>query len=453
MTDKDIQHAEGDVSALQAHGEADLAGEFLSRALKHSFFILKIIMVVLVVLFITSGVFRVEENENALVLQFGKIREFRSRDGDVRHVLLPGLHWAWPEPITEIVRIPVKRVQGLTIESFWYSETDQERLGGTRGEYYGSPTLNPEKDGYCLTRNDSSRGGAESDYSIVHARCQLTYRIDDIEQFFRNINYDTPRPGQDFLDVVSGTVDPLLRAIVSDSVVATMVNYTIDEAILNDPRIARDVERRIKAKLDLIESGIAIDAFQMPMITWPRQVSREFNDSVGAQNRRPQVRLQAESYRDRVMSEAGGAKAEEILSRLKALHEAEKDANLIAEQREEIQQKRELALSQLAGTAQERLAEARADRMRVVSRAKADAEYLASLLPEYRKHPKLVLQQIYQEAVEEVLNNAEEKFIVQPSAGGKNKEIRVQINPDPTLQKKRLDEAKKEKEREREQGR
>lgn len=446
MMEKESQQSQVDVSDVQAHGEADLAGEFLSRALRHSFFILKIIMGVLVVLFITSGIFRVEEDENALVLQFGRIREFRSRDGETYRVLGPGLHWAWPEPISEIIRIPVKRVQTLAIESFWYFQTAEEKLRTTRTDYYGGPTLDPKKDGYCLTRNDSSLGSGESDYSIVHTKCYLTYRIQDIEQFFHNIYYEVPRPGQDFLDVVSKTVDPLLEAMVSDAVVATMVNYTIDEAILNDPRIVRDVEKRLKAKLDAIGSGIAIDAFHMPTITWPRQVSREFNESVGAQNRRKQVMLEAESYRDQILSEAGGAQAEAILAELKIIHEALKNENLTEQQKQDYEQKRETLLSQLAGTAQERLAEARAYRTHVVSRAKADAEYLTRLLPEYKRHPRLVIQQIYQSAVQEVLENADEKFIIQPSAGGKNKEIRVQINPDPTIQKKRMEEAKKQSE-------
>ena len=180
MMEKESQQSQVDVSDVQAHGEADLAGEFLSRALRHSFFILKIIMGVLVVLFITSGIFRVEEDENALVLQFGRIREFRSRDGETYRVLGPGLHWAWPEPISEIIRIPVKRVQTLAIESFWYFQTAEEKLRTTRTDYYGGPTLDPKKDGYCLTRNDSSLGSGESDYSIVHTKCYLTYRIQDI---------------------------------------------------------------------------------------------------------------------------------------------------------------------------------------------------------------------------------------------------------------------------------
>ena len=46
----------------------DAAGKSLADALRLSFTILKVIMVVLVILFLTSGIFRVQEDENALVL-------------------------------------------------------------------------------------------------------------------------------------------------------------------------------------------------------------------------------------------------------------------------------------------------------------------------------------------------------------------------------------------------
>ena len=83
-------------------GRLDTAGKSLSDALHLSFTILKVIMVVLVILFLTSGIFRVQEDENALVLQFGKIRGNVSEN----RVPKPGLHWAWPEPISEIITIP-----------------------------------------------------------------------------------------------------------------------------------------------------------------------------------------------------------------------------------------------------------------------------------------------------------------------------------------------------------
>ena len=90
----------------------------------------------------------------------------------------------------------------------------------------------------------------------------------------------------------------------------------------------------------------------------------------------------------------------------------------------------------MAGTAQEKIAHARAYRTKVVETAKANAEYLQKLLPEYRKRPKLVIQEIYQDTMEYVLNNADEKIIIQPTEGTKGREIRLLLNRDPAIKPK-----------------
>ena len=73
---------------------------------------------------------------------------------------------------------------------------------------------------------------------------------------------------------------------------------------------------------------------------------------------------------------------------------------------------------------------------RLSSRQEADAEYLQRILPEYRKHPKLVIQRVYQDAIEQVLRDAEEKTVIQPAQHGKGTEIRVLINRDPAIKPK-----------------
>jgi len=430
MTDKDSDKNPNDGSTFEGHGEADLAGEFLARALKHSFIILKIIMVILVILFITSGIFRVEPDENALVLRFGRIQEFRSPGtGEIHSALGPGLHWNWPEPITEIIKIPVKKKQTVAIDSFWYYETPAEKLGTTKGR--AGATLDPRKDGYCLTRNDSITGRGGADYNIVHGKWQLTYLIDDIERFFRNIYYETPAPGQDFLDVVSKSVDPLLKAVACDAIAGTMVNYTIEQAIVNEESIAGNIKRRIEERLSRIDSGIVVHEFQVVgRITWPRQVDREFQESSLASQKRNETITDARSYADTILSAAGGAQAGEMLRLLKQPDLSEKD--------------RRYYLSQLAGTSQEIIAGARAYYTTVVATAKANADYFQKLLPEYRQRPKLVVQSIYQDAVEQIFDNATEKFVIQSSADGKRKEFRILVNSDPALRKQELDETKKQ---------
>ncbi|MBA7650453.1 hypothetical protein ES703_58259 [subsurface metagenome] len=71
--------------------EFDAAGKSLSEALRISFIILKIIMIVLVIVFLASGFRTVGSDEQALVLRFGKIRGV----GENR-LLGPGAHWVFP---------------------------------------------------------------------------------------------------------------------------------------------------------------------------------------------------------------------------------------------------------------------------------------------------------------------------------------------------------------------
>lgn len=420
MTQTHDHHPAGDPPAakqISMAGEMDAAGQSLTNALRISFVILKVIMVLLIFLFSVSGVFRVQPDEEALVLQFGQFRG----EGEDR-VLRPGLKFAFPEPISEVIRIPVQRVQTLAVDSFWYFETEQERLSGARRRDVFGP-LNPIRDGYSLTRNDALTGLAGTDYNIVHSRWSITYRIRSPIQFFESIYIRPRNPGEDFLDAAAQTVKPLLNSLASNAIVSTMVNYSIDDAVRSRSDIAVDVQNTLQRKLDEIGSGLVIDAVRADRIVWPRQVDEAFQASNRASQEREQMRIDARSYKNRVLTDTGGPDAEAVLERLK---------NETLTQDEQIE-----LVEKLAGQTQTLIAEARAYRTRVVEEAKANAEYLQNLLPEYQKRPELVLQKIYQDAIQEVLAGADEKIFIQPAQGGRSREIRVLINRDPQVRRTR----------------
>ena len=415
MADKEFEQKGDDVvSVTGQQTEFDTAIRSLTNALRVSFAILKIIMIVLVILFFASGIFRVQPNEQAFVLRFGRIRGI----GQAK-LLGPGLQWAFPEPIEEIVRIVVKKKQTLAIDSFWYFEREADKLKRSKSRPRGPLRL--PRDGYCLTRNDSIAGvGSGSDYNIVHAKWQLTYTIDNPERFFKNIYYKAPAPGQDFSDVVSETLAPLLKAMAEDAIVTTMVNYSIDDAIRSESGIPNDVSRLLQSKLDRIDSGITVDSMQIyERITWPRQVDAAFQASNKASQERKKLISEAGAYAEKILNETAGPDAEAILAALKGPETSD--------------EKTKRLLSQLTGSCQEKISLARAYRTRTVETARANAEYLQKLLPEYRKQPELVLQKIHQDAVEEVLNNAEEKVFIQPSISGSPKELRILISRDQTI--------------------
>lgn len=413
---QDIDKNNNDTPVSTVNTESDLSYKFLTSALSSAFMILKVIMTVLIVLFLTSGVFTVGPDEQALVLRFGKVI------GGENKLRGPGLNWALPAPITEVIRIPVTKKQNLVIENCWYAETDAEKLGTRKSRVRPNDPLNPLKDGYCLTRNDSVLTGSEADYNIVHAKWMLQYTIASPEKFFRNIYYETPKPGEDFLDVMALSVNPLLETLAADAIVTEMVNYSIDQAIVNTPAIAMSIKKRLQLKLDQISSGINVDAMQVVgKITWPRQVDMAFQASSNAVMEKDKLVFEAKGYADTLMSETGGINADDVLTKLKAPNLDE--------------QEKQFLLSQLSGQSQENIALARAYKTKVVSSAKANAEYLHSLLPEYKKRPKLVMQEIYQDAIKEVMTNADEKIFLQPSASDKTTQLRVLINRDPNIKK------------------
>ncbi len=405
-----------------AGDEFDAAGKSLSEALRISFIVLKIIMIVLVVVFLASGFRTVEPDEQALVLRFGKIRGV----GENR-ILGPGLKWVFPYPIDKIVKIPVAKKQNLPINSFWYYQRPEELLQ-QNPEFKARPpkTLNPIKDGYCITRSEKQgqtiTGLAGSDYHIIHCKWQLTYKIDDPERFFKNTYTDDVKPGQSYADIIAKSVKPLLEYLFEDAVVTAMVNYTIDEAISSQDRIPKHVKKLLQEKLDRIESGIAVVSVQLTDITWPRQVDNAFLASIKASQESQKAISEAKGYAENTLNETAGPIAIQLFEALK--NETVSD------------EEKELLWSQLAGQAQEKIAGARAYRTKVVETAKANAEYLQKLLPEYRKRPELVVQKIYQDAIEYILNNVDEKIVIQPTEGTKGREIRLLLNRDPTIKPK-----------------
>lgn len=409
------EHIDNDLNGTESGDvlseSSDVGIQSLTDALKKSFVVLKVIMLVVVVCFVASGIKKVQYDEQALILHFGEVKgdEFEDR------VRSSGLYYSFPKPIDEIVRIPVTKSQELLIKSFWYFQTPAQELKGESGR--AGPQLDPLIDGYCITRSESSIGSA-ADYGILHAKWNMVYTIADIESFFSNIYYRSPKPGEDFYDVVEEDVVPLLKAIAEDAIVTTTVNYSIDDAISNRLPIAGEVKRRLQDKLDSIDSGIKVDAMQITSLTWPRQVDNEFEAASKASQESQEIVTEAKGDAERMLNETGGANAERLLAELKTDGLSE--------------EKRIVLLSQLSGTAQARISAARTYRTEVVERARANADYLAKLLPEFEKRPELVLDKIHQEAIEEIMAGADEKFFLQP---GKGDEVRILINRDPAIEK------------------
>ncbi len=393
--------------------DMDSGSKALADALRMSFAVLKLIMIVLVILFFASGIFTVEKNEKALVLRFGKI--LTDAGGDV--LLEPGLHWSMPYPIDEIVKIPVSGTKKLELDSFWYFDPSEGRSRVPK-------SLNPVRDNYCLTRNEPVESMEGNDYNIVHCKWQLNYTIENSPfDFFKNVKIRDIKPGEIYSDVIAESLKPLLKSVCDNAVITTLVKYSIDQATTTSKSmIATEVAKKVQKKLTDLDTGILVKDMQILAMTWPRQVDDAFEASIKASQNRKKIETDAWSYYENVMNETAGPYAEEIYKGIMDENASEQELDRLWDS--------------LAGNARNKIADARAYRTTVVENAKANADYLMNILPEYQKRPDLVLQKIYQDTLEEVLANVDEKIIVQPTRGEQRREFRVLINRDPKADKK-----------------
>src|SRR5258708_35121649 len=103
----------------------DAGSQALSEALRSSFVVVKVLMGVMAILFLASGCFTVGPQERAIKLRLG------SPVGEGNKMLLgPGLHWAWPYPIEECVKVSITGIQKVSSTVGWYAIPPEMELAG-----------------------------------------------------------------------------------------------------------------------------------------------------------------------------------------------------------------------------------------------------------------------------------------------------------------------------------
>lgn len=240
----------------------DAGTEALSAALRSSFAIVKVFMAILVVVFLFSGVFKVEPQQRAVVFRFGKPQ------GPIEKQLLgPGLHWSWPAPIDEVQKISIGEIQTVRSTIGWYLTTPDLEARGE--EPAPRPSMVPILDGYTLT----------ADGNIIHSRATIRYRITDpITYIFSFVN----------------SSNMVLNAL-NNAIVRASAQFTVDQVLRLD--VAGFKERIVNILNESITSqklGISLELADV-IVAPPLFVKPSFNDV-----------LAAEQERDKRISEARG---------------------------------------------------------------------------------------------------------------------------------------------------
>jgi modulator of FtsH protease HflK len=204
----------------------------LKDALQTTSVLLKVSMVLLVLAFIFSGMKNLEQYEKAIVLRFG------AEHGAVNEK--PGLQFALPFPIDQVIVVPVGRMQSLKSNTFMYQDNKMNET---------SPFLKPGVDGYLLT----------ADGNVLHCQSTLSYQVEDISKYL--------------FSVEENKMDKALIGLLDNAVLRASSTLTLTQA-LNKKELIAESKLILQKSFNDLSLGVKVEILDMKLRV-PRQVQAD----------------------------------------------------------------------------------------------------------------------------------------------------------------------------------
>lgn len=256
----------------------DVGTQALQEALRSSFIIVKVIMVILVACFLGSGFFTVAPEQQAIILRFGEPLGIGPEQ-----LLQPGAHWSIPYPVDEIIKIPIKKILTATTSVSARAETAEEEEARDKSEHMMPQPNEPLRngiDGYTIT----------GDRNIIHVRATIRYHISD------PLAYE--------LGLLNAPA--LVTNALNNAVLFASASFMADDALRKDvARFKEVVIGRMQERIKVQNLGIAIDSLDVKAVT-PRQTRMAFNEVINAEQGNQKTILAARGYASRTLTEAQG---------------------------------------------------------------------------------------------------------------------------------------------------
>ncbi len=243
--------------------DALFSAHAILAALRASIRLLRWGMLALVLIYLGSGITVVGPEDSGLILRFGKL---------LPAVHPPGLLLALPPPFDEVIRVPSRRVQEVSLDA-WSPAPDEPA---------DLPALHPARNPYTLT----------GDANILRARFSARYQISDPAAYAFG----------------AADRDALRDSILYETACRTLAGMPVDDALTTRREyIGRETMRLAQEAFDRLGLGVRILAFETREINPPAQVLPAFQDVISA---KVEARTLVEPANARRASEIPAAESE-----------------------------------------------------------------------------------------------------------------------------------------------
>jgi modulator of FtsH protease HflK len=229
-----------------------------------------LVVAAVVLLWLVSGFYRVEPNEEGIVLRFGAFNR----------VTTPGLRYLIPWPVEEVRRPKVTDINVIDI-----GFRPNPNAASMRGRAQGAAEV-PEES-LMLT----------SDENIVDINFTVFWHIKDAQEYLFKIR--SPEA------TVKAAAESAMREVIGSEPIA--------RAFAEDrEKIENDTEKLLQDILDSYESGIAITQVQLQKVDPPAPVIDAFRDVQSAKIDLDRTVNEAQAYANKIVPEARGDAAHTV---------------------------------------------------------------------------------------------------------------------------------------------
>lgn len=226
------------------------------------------------VLWLLSGIYIVNPDEQGVVLRFGKFDR----------LVEAGPHYHLPTPIESVYKPKVTQVQRVEVG---FSSSGNGLQGGQNR---------------ILIEEASMLTGDEN---IVNIQFSVQFQIKDAVQYLFNV----VNPNA----VVKNAAEAAMREVIG--------NNLIDAALTDGKlKIQNDTTVLLQEILDRYKTGVRILAVQMQDVHPPKEVSEAFKDVASAREDKSRIINEADAYRNELLPKARGLAAE-IVNQAEAYRE------------------------------------------------------------------------------------------------------------------------------------
>lgn len=393
----------------------DPAHQSLSDAIRITFRILQLAMIVLAVLFAFSGFQSVREGERGIRLLFGKVRAAS---------LDPGFRFSFPYPVGELVRVNTGAVN-LSIDKTFWPFVEESARSRPVDQLPRASSLNPANDGSLLT----------ADNNIAHTQWSVVYRREKPDLYAQNVYTEDEKK--------------LVMAAVERGIVHATAQVTIDDLLKQSAGDAGSVASRAKEiaqrMLTQTESGLVIDQLALDQKMPPLYVRDKFNNVQAAASYASKKREEAETERQRLLNAKAGSAVDALIAGIDEyergvdLNDAKAKSAALAKINAIFEGRAGEDVPHVSGAVTSLLNDARQYRTNTVNQARAQVTLFNAKLEQFEHNPTIVVHREWTEALTKFFDRDSVQQMWLPAG---TSTLELVINPDPDVMKE-LDRAAK----------